>query len=102
MAHSGSTVRQAGRLDPAFVGVVLTRLGAYILALTLPVVAGAFAGLFLTAGSPAVGVAHALAAMDGPLLGGFGLAWLFHVATLAGLCGCWVLGAGLLLSGLYD
>ncbi|MBX0287411.1 hypothetical protein [Haloarcula salinisoli] len=102
MAHSGSTTRQAGRLDPAFVGLVLTRLGAGIIALTLPVATGAFAGVLLTAGSPAVGVALALQAMDGSLLGGFGLAWLFHVATLAGLCGCWVLGAGLLLSGLYD
>lgn len=102
MAYSGSTARPAGRPDPALVGVVLTWLGLWTLALALPVVVGALAGLFATAGSLAAGVALALRAMAGPILGGFGPLWLFHVATLALLCGCWLLGAGLLLEGLFD
>ena len=96
------TAHTTGRFDPAFVGAVLTRVGLALLALTVPVVVGVFAGLLLTVGSPAAGVAHALQAMDGPLLGGFGPGWLFHVSTLTLLCGCWLLGAGLLLSGLFD
>jgi|GEM_PF-2494902 len=102
MAHSGSTARPTGRLDPSRVGGTLTWLGLGVIALTLPVATGALAGLLTSAGSPAAGVAVALGAMDGPLLGATGLPWLFHVATLTGLCGCWLLGAGLLLSGLYD
>ena len=102
MAHSGSTVRPAGRLDPATVGAALTWLGLGVVALTVPVVAGAFVGLLVTAGSPAVGMALAMGALDGPLLGGSGLPRLFHAATFAGLCGCWLLGAGLLLEGLFD
>ena len=102
MAHRGFAVRPDDRSGPAFVGAVLVRLGLAALALTLPAVAGTFAGLVATAGSPAAGAALALGAMDGPLLGGAGLRWLFHVSTFAGLCGCWLLGAGLLLDGLFD
>ncbi|MDS0283555.1 hypothetical protein [Haloarcula onubensis] len=101
MAHGGSAARPTGRLDPALVGTVLLRLGLGIVALTVPVAAGALAGLLATAASPAGGVALAMRAMDAPLLGGVGLAWLVHVATLTALCGCWLLGAGLLLAGLY-
>ena len=102
MAHSGPTTPFAGRLDPAFAGAVLTRLGLAVVGLALPVAAATFAGLLATASSPAAGTTLALRAIDGPLLGGFGLARLFHLAILGGLCGCWLLGAGLLLSGLYD
>jgi len=102
MAHSDSTARSTGRLDPAVVGGVLARLGVVVLALAVPVAAAALAGLLATTDPPAAGVAVALGAMDGPLLGGTGLPWLFHVAALAGLCGCWFLGAGLLLEGLFD
>ena len=102
MAHSETTERDTGRFDPALVGAVLTRLGLATLALAVPVAAGAFVGVVGTAGSPAAGVALALRAMEGPLLGDGGVAWLFHVATLVALCGCWLLGAGLLLEGLFD
>ena len=102
MAHGGPTAGWTGGLDPATIGNVLARVGLAVLALTVPVVAGAGAGLFAAVGSPTVGVARAVAAMDGPLLDGFGLPWLFHVAALSGLCGCWLLGAGLLLTGLFD
>ncbi|MDS0259492.1 hypothetical protein NDI56_08810 [Haloarcula sp. S1CR25-12] len=102
MAHRGSTVRATGRLDPATVGTVLTRVGLALIAVTVPLVAGAAAGLVTEAGSPAVAVAVTTHAMDGPLFAGFGLRWLFHVATLALLSGCWLLGAGLVLDGLFD
>jgi len=98
MKHGRAAVLTAGHVDPAVAGAVLTRLGLAVVALTLPAAAGAFAGLLANTGSPAA----AVAAMNGPLLGGGGLPWLFHVAALVLLCGCWLLGAGLLLDGLFD
>jgi len=102
MAHGGSATRSPGRFDPAVLGSVLTRLGLGLLVLALPVGAGAGLGLLGEAGSLAVGVRVALAALEGPLLGSSGLPWLFHVAVLALLSGCWLLGAGLVLDGLFD
>ena len=102
MSHTSPIAYSTDRIDAAAVGTALTRLGLSVLALTVPVVAGAFAGLLATAGSPEAGMALALRALDGPLFSGVGLAWLFHVATLVGLCGCWLFGAGLLLEGLSD
>jgi len=102
MSHTCSTAHPTDRLDVAAVGTALTWLGLGVLALTGPVAAGALVGLLATAGSPAAGMGLALRALDGPLLGGSGLPRLFHVATLAALCGCWLFGAGLLLEGLFD
>jgi len=102
MAHSGPTVRPADGPGPAALGRALIRLGAVVVAVTIPPVVGAGTGIAVTADTPAQAAAIMLRAMNGPLVGARGLPWLFHLATLALLCGCWLLGAGLVLDGLFD
>jgi hypothetical protein len=102
MSHSNSTALAIGPPDPATVGTVLTRLGLGLVAVTVPLVAGAGAGLLANAGSLAVAMAIVVRAMETPLVGGSGLPWLFRLATLTLLSGCWILGAGLVADGLSD
>jgi len=89
-----------GPIDPAAVAALAERVGAALVAVTLPVAVGAFAVMALDAGSLLAAIDVAAAAMSGPLTTGWGLSWLFHVSTLATAVGCWFLGLGLLLDGL--
>ena len=84
------------------VGRVLTRLGLAVVAAAIPPTVGAGAGIAVTTGSAVEAVTITLRAMQEPLVGGSGLPWLLHASTLALWCGCWLLGAGLLLGGLFD
>jgi len=86
-----------GRAD---LSTLLTWLGLVVVTLTGPLLAGTAAGLVTAAGSPAAALQVAGRAVAGPLLAGAGLPWAFHVAVLVFACGCWVLGAGLVLDGL--
>lgn len=94
----------ATRPGPATVGQVLSRAGAGLAVAAAPL---AFATLLLMlADAPTVGagIDAAVTATSGPLgsAGGRGIAWLLHVAVLGVLAGCWLLGAGLVVSGLAD
>ncbi len=84
------------------IGRVTTRLGAGVLLAAAPLAAGTLLAILL--GSPTLdaGLRTALAAATGPLGAGGGLPWLFHAAVLGLLAGCWLLGFGLVLSGLSD
>jgi len=100
MAQRQPAATYSGPLDPAAVAALAERVGLALVAVTLPVAVGAFAGMVLTAGSLPAAAGAATAAMNGPLTTGRGLSWLFYVGTLGTALGCWVLGLGLLLDGL--
>lgn len=86
----------------AAAGRVLTRSGAAVALTATPL---ALVTLLLVLGdAPSVeaGLDSALAATSGPLATGGGVGWLLHVAVLGVLVGTWLLGAGLVVSGLAD
>ena len=100
MSHRQPVPTFGGPLDSAAVTALAERVGLALIAVTLPVAIGAFAGMVLTAGSLPAAIDAAAAAMSGPLTRGQGLSWLFYASTLGTALGCWVLGLGLLLDGL--
>ncbi|WP_236035531.1 hypothetical protein [Haloarcula rubra] len=102
MSQRRSTFGAATATDPAVVGRRATRAGLVLAAATLPLVVGTGTGLVVDAPTLAAGVDAVLAAANAPLVGGYGRAWLFHVSALGLLAGCWLLGAGLLLDGVFD
>ncbi|EMA20632.1 hypothetical protein [Haloarcula marismortui] len=89
-----------GPLDPTAVATLAKRVGLALVAATLPVAVGTFAGMVLMAGSLPAATDAAAAAMSGLLTTEQGLSWLFYVSTLGTALGCWILGLGLLLDGL--
>jgi len=102
MAQRQSARRYGGPADPVTAAALAERVGLALVAVTLPVALAAFAGLAAESASLSVATTTAAAAMDGPVLTGRGLSMLFHAGALGTLLGCWVLGLGLLLDGLYD
>jgi len=91
-----------GYHDPSDVGALATRAGLALIAMTAPVVVGAAIGVLADASTVEAAVTLVLDAMDTPLVGPGSLSWLLHVSLLGFLGGCWLLGAGLLLEGLFD
>ncbi|GGN97885.1 MULTISPECIES: hypothetical protein [Haloarcula] len=102
MSQRRSTLDAPVDTDPTVVGRRATRAGLALAAATLPLVVGTVAGMLVDAPTLTAGVDAVLAAAGTPLVGGYGRAWLFHVGALGLLAGCWLLGAGLLLDGLFD
>ncbi|WP_423999676.1 hypothetical protein ACOZ4I_11590 [Haloarcula salina] len=102
MAQRQSTRRYGGPADPITLATLAERAGLALVAVTLPLALAGFAGLALQAASLSAAAASAASAMHGPLLTGRGLSVLFHAGALGTLLGCWLLGLGLLLDGLYD
>ena len=100
MAQRQPAPTYGGPLTSAAVAALAERVGLALVAVTLPVAIGAFAGMALSAGSVPAATDAAAAAMSGRLTTGQGLSWLFHISALGTVLGCWVLGLGLLLDGL--
>jgi hypothetical protein len=91
--RSGSSLADVGR-RAATVGVAVVSLSAPVALLT---------GVLLFGGTTPVAAldgAAALLSADAAALVGLELA--FHLAALVGLAGTWVLGAGLLVEGLFE
>ena len=91
-----------GSASASTVGRVTTRVGAAFVVAAVPLAIAAFYAILLDAPTVAAGVVTAGTAVSGPLATGSGVEWLLHVGVLGTLAGCWVLGAGLILSGLSD
>ncbi|MBV0901662.1 hypothetical protein [Haloarcula salina] len=102
MAQRQSTRRYGDPTDPVTAAALAERVGLALVAVTLPLALVAFTGLAMQAASPSAALTTAAAAMQGPVLAGRGLTVLFHAGALGTLLGCWLLGLGLLLDGLYD
>ncbi|WP_254271902.1 hypothetical protein [Haloarcula marina] len=102
MSQRRSTVTVGDTLDPAVVGRRATRVGLALVAAALPLVVGTLAGIAADAPTVEAAFTAALGVMDAPVFGQHGTQLLFHVGTLGLLAGCWVLGVGLLLDGLFD
>jgi hypothetical protein len=100
MSQRRPVASYGGPFDPAAVATLAERVGLALIAVTLPVAVGAFAGMVLAAGSLPAATEAAAAAMSGRLTAEQGLSWLFYVSALGTALGSWVLGLGLLLDGL--
>lgn len=101
MSQRRSRVRTRARYDPATVGTATTRLGFVLVVATVPIVAGTLGSVLIQTETVGGALAAVLAVMGGPLLAQHGIEWLFHVTTIGLLCGCWLVGLGLLLDGLF-
>ncbi|MBV0924727.1 hypothetical protein KTS45_11005 [Halomicroarcula limicola] len=101
MSQRRSTRAAVGAVDPVVVGSVATRVGLALLVGSLPIISGTFAGMVADGATLGLALDAAAAALDGPLVGGFTIARLFHVGVLGALVGCWLLGAGLVLDGYF-
>jgi len=88
--------------DISTLGSAAVSLGAVAVVATLPVVIGVGAAFLSGAATVDSALALALSALDEPLVGAYSTAWLFHVAVAGLLGGTWVLGAGLVLEGLFE
>lgn len=90
---AGSSLADIGRRVAA-VGVALVSVSAPVVLL---------AGVLLFSGAATAAVvdgAAALLSADAAALGGLEL--VFHLASLVVLAGTWILGAGLLVEGLFE
>ncbi|SFR93614.1 hypothetical protein SAMN05216559_1334 [Halomicrobium zhouii] len=86
----------------ATAGRVLTRAGTVVALTAAPLALVTFLLVLGDAPTMDAGLDSAVAATTGPLAMGGGLGWLLHVAVLGVLAGTWVVGAGLVVSGLAD
>jgi hypothetical protein len=102
MAQRQSTYSRDRPAGPARLGAAAQRAGLLVVAASLPLVVGTAASLFASAGAPLAGVEAATAAVTAAPTLGTDHATLFHLGTLALLAGCWVVGFGLVLDGLFD
>lgn len=84
------------------VGRLTTRVGMLITVTAAPLALLAFLVILVGAPTLGSGLEVAMAAASGPLSTGGGIEWLFHVGVLGVLAGSWILGVGLILSGLSD
>ena len=73
--------------------------GAVVCALALPVALAAAAALFGVDPAAAEGAVALLSAETGALSG---LELAFHLAAVCALAGAWLLGAGLVIEGLFE
>lgn len=102
MAQRQPTHGQPRPASPAHVGAVAQRAGRWVVVATLPLVVGTFAGLLTGAGTPLAGLELATAAMNASPTLATTLPALFQLGTLGLLAGCWAVGFGLLVDGLFD
>lgn len=93
---------RTGRIPLSAVGRVATRVGVGLLVAAAPLALATVLAVVLVAPTLGDGLEAVLAAASGPLGTGGGLPWLLHVGVVGVLAGCWILGAGLLLSGVAD
>jgi len=102
MSQRRPTVGRAVASDISTLGSAAVWLGLVVtLAMTaLAVAAGA--ELLAEAATVEGALSLALVALDEPLVGTYNTARLFHVGVVGLLVGTWVLGAGLVLEGLFD
>jgi hypothetical protein len=98
MSQRRSTAPQSGPVNLARVGAAATRAGLFAVAVTVPIAVGTAVGLAADAGN----LGSVLAATGGPVLRGAGQTYLFRVAATGLLGGGWLVGAGLVLDGLFD
>lgn len=96
---SGTHPRRAGL---ATIGRFTTRAGTILTLTAAPLALATFLSILLGTPTLAVGLDAAMSAATGPLVASGGVEWLLHVGVLGLLAGCWLLGAGLVLSGLTD
>lgn len=89
---AGAWLRAIGRLC-RFVG--LTLCGASLLV-------AAASALLIVDRAPGTDVGELLAILSASAAGLTGVEFVFHVAALGALAGCWLLGLGLVLDGLLD
>jgi len=86
----------------ATAGRLLTRAGVVLALTAAPLALVTFLLVLADAPSVSTGLDSAIAATGGPLATGGGVGWLLHVAVLGVLAGTWLLGAGLVVTGLAD
>jgi hypothetical protein len=84
------------------VGRLATRAGTVLVLLAAPLALATFLAVLAGAPNPVAGLDTALAATSGPLGAAGGVEWLLHLGVLGLLAGSWILGAGLVLTGLTD
>lgn len=90
------------QVPPATVGRLATRAGTILTLTAAPLAVVTFFSILLDASTVGAGVDAAAAATSGPLAVSGGMGWALHIAVLGLLAGSWILGAGLVLSGLVD
>lgn len=88
-------------VDPVAAGRVATRVGAALVAVSVPLLAWAAAGLLADVSTLSAGLATLAAASNGPLFAGSGTPAVFRIGLYGLLSGCWSLGAGLVVDGLF-
>lgn len=86
----------------ATAGRLLTRAGTVLALTAAPLAFVTFILVLANAPTITAGIDSAATAANGPIATGGGVDWLFHVGVLGVLAGCWLLGAGLVCSGLAD
>ena len=99
--ESDSATHATG-VSPATAGRFATRAGVVLTLTAAPLALATFLLVLQDAPTLAAGLDAAVSATSGPLGAGGGVGWLLHVAVLGILAGCWLAGAGLILSGLTD
>lgn len=102
MSQRRSTVGRRVHHDVAALGSAAVAVGLVAVLVTLPVVVGVGAGFLSEAETAQGALSLATTALEEPLLGGYSTAWLFHAAVIGLLGGTWILGAGLVLDGLFE
>jgi hypothetical protein len=91
-----------GALDPGAVGRATTRVGVALVAVSVPLLVWTAAGLLADVSTPSAALATLAAASSGPVVAVSDTASIFRVGLYVLLAGCWLLGAGLVLDGLFD
>lgn len=92
----------ATRVSLATVGRLAVRAGAAITLTAAPLALATFLLVLADAPTVAAGLDAAASATTGPIGDGGGIGWLLHAGVLGVLVGTWILGAGLVVSGLTD
>lgn len=105
MSRGRSPVEQSARVTSvrlASVGRLATRAGVVAIVTAAPLSLATSLAILANASTLTAGIDAVVEASSGPLAAGTGVEWLLHVGVFGLLVGCWLLGAGLVLSELAD
>jgi len=93
--------RHFDAVDPDAVGRVATQVGVVLVVSSMPLLAWAATGLLADVSTLSAALSVLASASNGPLTVGAGHASLFRAGLYGLLSGCWLLGAGLVIDGLF-